>query len=47
MCDELLNETVFYDLDHAGTALARWTAAYNGQRPGSAMFAKRRPSSKG
>ena len=33
MRDELLNETVFYDLDHARAALARWTAAYNQQRP--------------
>jgi putative transposase len=25
MRDELLNETIFYDLDHARSALARWT----------------------
>jgi len=37
MRDELLNETVFYDLDHARAALARWTAAYNQQRPHSAL----------
>ena len=29
MRDELLNETIFYDLDHARAALARWTAGYN------------------
>jgi Integrase core domain len=33
MRDELLNETIFYDLDYARAALARWTAAYNHQRP--------------
>ena len=27
--DELLNETIFYDPDHARSTLARWTAAYN------------------
>ena len=37
MRDELLNETIFYDLDHARSALARWTAAYNQQRPHSAL----------
>ena len=37
MRDELLNETIFYDLDHARAALARWTAAYNQQRPHSAL----------
>ena len=37
MRDELLNETVFYDLDHARAALARSTAAYNQQRPHSAL----------
>jgi putative transposase len=29
MRDELLNETIFYDLDHARSALARWTTGYN------------------
>ena len=33
MRDELLNETIFYDLDHARSTLARWTAAYNQKRP--------------
>jgi putative transposase len=37
MRDELLNETIFYDLDHARAALARWTAGYNQQRPHSAL----------
>ena len=37
MRDELLNETIFYDLDHARSALARWIAAYNQQRPHSAL----------
>jgi putative transposase len=37
MRDELLNETVFYDLDHAREALARWTASYNQTRPHSAL----------
>jgi putative transposase len=35
--DELLNETIFYDLDHALSALARRTAAYNQRRPLSAL----------
>jgi putative transposase len=37
MRDEMLNETVFYDLDHARSTLARWTAAYNQKRPHSAL----------
>jgi len=37
MRDQLLNETIFYDLDHARSALARWTAAYNQKRPHSAL----------
>lgn len=37
MRDELLNETIFYDLDHARAAIARWTAAYNQSRPHSAL----------
>ena len=37
MRDELLNETIFYDLDHARSALARWAADYNRQRPHSAL----------
>jgi putative transposase len=37
MRDELLNETIFYDLDHARSALARWVDAYNRLRPHSAI----------
>ena len=37
MRDELLNETIFDDLDYARAALARWTAAYNQKRPHSAI----------
>jgi putative transposase len=37
MRDELLNETIFYDLDHARAALARWTNGYNQSRPHSAL----------
>ena len=32
MRDELLNETIFYDLDHARSAPVRWTAAFNQKR---------------
>ena len=35
MRDELLNETIFYDLDHAREAFARWTTGYNQKRPHS------------
>ena len=37
MRDELLNETIFYDLGHAREALARWAASYNHTRPHSAL----------
>ena len=37
MRDELLNETIFYDLDHARAVIARWVAAYNQRRPHSAL----------
>jgi putative transposase len=37
MRDELLNETIFYDLDHARSSLARWMTAYNQKRPHSAL----------
>jgi putative transposase len=37
MRDELLNETIFYDLGHARSALARWVRSYNEQRPHSAL----------
>ncbi len=35
--DELLNETIFYDLDHARSVIARWVAGYNQRRPHSAL----------
>jgi putative transposase len=45
MRDELLNETIFYDLDHARSALARWTAAYNQKRPNQpSVISPPRPS---
>jgi len=34
---ELLNETQFFDLDHARTAIALWAADYNESRPHSAL----------
>ena len=37
MRDELLNETLFLDLDHARTKLKSWVADYNNQRPHSAI----------
>jgi putative transposase len=37
MRDELLNETIFYDLDHARSIIARWVASYNQRRPHSAL----------
>ena len=37
MRDELLNETLFFDLAHARAALARWVADYNQRRPHSAL----------
>ncbi len=37
MRDELLNETIFYDLDHARSVIARWVAGYNQRRPHSAL----------
>jgi putative transposase len=37
MRDELLNETIFYDLGHAREVLARWAASYNQTRPHSAL----------
>jgi len=37
MRDELLNETLFFGLDHARSALARWVADYNNTRPHSAL----------
>ena len=37
MRDELLNETLFFGLDHTRCALARWVADYNHRRPHSAI----------
>ena len=37
MRDELLNETLFFNLDHARAATARWAADYNQNRPHSAL----------
>ena len=33
MRDELLNETLFFGLDHARAGIARWIADYNERRP--------------
>lgn len=35
MRDELLNESLFIGLDHAGSAIAEWTDDYNHFRPNS------------
>ena len=37
MRDELLNETLFFGLDHARTAIAEWADDYNRSRPHSAL----------
>ncbi|WP_145923318.1 IS3-like element ISSpma3 family transposase [Sphingopyxis macrogoltabida] len=37
MRDELLNETLFLDLDHARTVIAAWAEDYNQSRPHSAL----------
>lgn len=37
MRDELLNETLFFGLDHARGAVAAWVADYNAARPHSAL----------
>jgi len=37
MRDELLNETLFRNLDHARSALAKWAEDYNTARPHSAL----------
>ena len=37
MRDELLNETLFFDLDHARTKIAGWADDYNSQRPHSSL----------
>jgi len=35
--DELLNETLFFDLDDARAKIANWVAVYNLQRPHSSL----------
>ena len=37
MRDELLNETLFFDLDDARSKVAEWGADYNGERPHSSL----------
>ena len=37
MRDELLNETLFFSLDHARQAIAEWVVDYNTRRPHSAL----------
>ena len=37
MRDELLNETLFFGLDHARTKIAVWADDYNSQRPHSSL----------
>ena len=37
MRDELLNETLFRDIDHVRSVLARWVVDYNDHRPHSAL----------
>jgi transposase InsO family protein len=37
MRDELLNETLFFGLDHARTKIADWVGDYNGQRTHSSL----------
>ncbi|WP_094194448.1 IS3 family transposase [Bradyrhizobium viridifuturi] len=37
MRDELLNETLFFDLDDARSKVAKWVADYNGERPHSSL----------
>ena len=37
MRDELLNETLFFGLDHARAKIAAWADDYNSQRPHSSL----------
>lgn len=37
MRDELLNETLFFGIDHARKAVANWIHIYNTKRPQSAL----------
>ena len=40
MRDELLNETLFFDLDDARTKIAAWITDYNDERPHQALAMK-------
>jgi putative transposase len=40
MRDELLNETLFFGLDHARKAIGAWVADYNTARPHSSLAYK-------
>jgi transposase InsO family protein len=37
MCDELLNESLFIDLDHARQLIGAWATDYNTARPHSSL----------
>ncbi len=37
MRDEILNETLFFSLDHARKAIAKWVDEYNTSRPHSSL----------
>ncbi len=37
MRDELLNETLFFSMDHARVAIAAWVEDYNRERPHSSL----------
>ena len=37
MRDEILNETLFFGIDHARDSVARWTRTCNTERPRSAL----------
>jgi hypothetical protein len=42
MRDELLNETIFCDLDHARSVISRWVASYNQRHDASRLVAIRK-----
>jgi putative transposase len=44
MRDELLNETLFFGLDHARSGVARWVADYTERRPHRAFATRLRPT---
>ena len=37
MCDELLNDSLFFGLDHARSAIFEWVEDYNTARPQSSL----------